>query len=381
VSETLIVPSSVDAATGWSNKDNVLAQDNVVATLAAAAGASAWLPIRLSTATLDETDEIVGFVLDAWIGVATGGSAPVLLPETYARLEITLSTDGSTPLGTSKTVDAYQLVGLEELGGITDLWDTTITAAQINAGLYVLIRRPGLADEDAGAVRLVDYVALSVFHNSSGGSLVAERMTALQRALFGKEAAPGDGAAATHRAMAVTITPDPQGNVVAHTPQGDKNPTEQFLTKEWAQASMEGLPCYREIGFWLASVLEKPVSELVDTGVYRHEFRFKSRDQADFQTFALQYGEKVSRAEKYAYAYVNDLELNLNRGAGSSSLRGTMLMRLIEDGITMTPGSNEVQTITLSSGSATFVLRYKGSQIEYVIASDAKSYKQLWSLK
>ena len=156
MSSTVIVPSSVSTATGWSNKDNALSQDNVCASLAAGAGASAWLPIRLSTASLDESDDVVGFGLEAWVGVVTGGSAPAKLPETECRLEFALSTDGSTPLGTPKTVDVYQIVALETLGGAVDLWGTTITAAQINAGLYVLVRRPSLVDEDAGIVRLVD---------------------------------------------------------------------------------------------------------------------------------------------------------------------------------------------------------------------------------
>ena len=362
MSSTLIVPSSVDAASGWSNKDNVLAQDNVCASLAAGAGPSAWLPVRLSTATLEETDDVVGFELEAWVGVVTGGSPPVLLPETTCRLEFALSTDGSTPLGTPKTIEVYQVVALELLGAMADLWDTTISAAQINSGLYVLVRRPDLADEDAGIVRLVDYLRLTAYHTPSGGSLVmAERMTSLQRALIGKETTPGDGAAATHRLMAVSVTPDPQGDVKSHTPQGDKLATDHWLTKEWAQAMIEGVPCYRELGLLLASALQKPVTRTVAAGVYEHEFRYVTRDQSNFQTYSLQYGDRASRAEKYAYGNVNDLELNFNRSAGDMSLRGQMLMQEIEDGITMTPGSNEVQTITLGSGSSTFVLKFKGA--------------------
>jgi hypothetical protein len=360
LSSTLIVPSSVNTATGWSNKDNALTQNNVCASLAAGSGASAWLPIRLSTAALDISDDVVGFVLEAWVGVVTTLPAPMKSPETECRLEFALSTDGSTPLGTPKTVDVYQLVGLETLGTSVDLWGTTITAAQVNAGLYVLVRRPSLVDEDTGIVRLVDYVRLTAHHTPSGGSLMAERFTSLQRALIGKETTRGTAVAATQRLMAVTVTPDPQGDVKAHVPQGEKLASDHFLTKEWGAASIEGVPCYRELGVLLASVLQKPVVRTVDTGVYEHEFRFASRDQADFQTYTLEFGEKASRAEEYPYAYVNDLELNFNRSGGDMSVRGQMLMQRIDDGTTMTPGSNEQQTITLSSGSSTFVLKFKG---------------------
>ena len=362
MSSTVLTPATVGAATGWSNVNNALLQDNVVATLAAGAGASAWLPVRLSTASIDLDDELVGYILDIWAGVSTTASLPLLGENSNVRLEIAISTDGVTPLGSAKSVEVYQQVSLETAGAEGDDWDTSLTPALVNAGLYLLVRRPSAAGEDDIVVRLLDYLRLTAYHNPGGGSLVAERMTSLQRAQIGKETTRGTAVAATHRVMDVNITPNPQGTMKTWTPQGDKLATEHILMNEWASASFAGIPCYRGLGRWLASGLEKPVTS-GGSGVFEHEFRYKTRSQSDFQTYTLEWGEAASRAEEYAYAFVNDFDMMFERGAAEASLNGGILMQRITDGITVTPGTTEQQTITLSGASSgTFILVYKGAR-------------------
>lgn len=359
---TVLTPATVGSATGWSNVNNVLAQDNSVATLAAGAGASAWLPVRLSTASLELTDELVGYVLDIWAGVSTTASLPVLGENAGVRLEIAISTDGVNPLGSAKSVEVYQQVALETAGAADDVWATSLDPADINDGLYLLVRRPSNVDEDDIVVRLVDYLRLTAHHNPGGPSLVAERMTSLQRAQIGKETTRGTAVAATHRVMDVSITPNPQGTMKTWTPQGDKLASEHMLMNEWASGNIAGIPCYRGLGRWLASAIEKPVSS-GGSGVYNHEFRYITRAQSDFQTYTLEWGEAASRAEKYAYMFLNEFDLMFERGAAEASLNGGILMQRITDGITPTAGTNEQQTITLSGASSgTFKLRYKGAE-------------------
>lgn len=372
---TTLAPAAVSAATGWSNVSNVLAQDSAVATLAAGAGASAWLPVQLETATLAEDDELVGYVGDVWAGVAVSSPLPSLGENSGVRLHVAISVDGVTPLGSPKSIDVYGLVAQQELGAVADDWGTTLTAAQVNAGLYVLVRRPSTAGEDDIVVRLLDWLRLTVHHNPAEASLMAERMTSLQRALIGKETTKGTAVAATQRLMSASITPDPQATMKEHTPQGDKNPSDIMVMNEWGQASLSGIPCYRELGTYLGSCVQAPVTSTVTTGVYEHEFRYASRSQADFNAFTLMWGETASRAEKYSYANLTDLEMRFQRNPGEASMSGTMLMQRIVDGITPTAGTNEQQTITLTGGTtSTFRLRYKGaltSTLAYNITTGA----------
>jgi len=364
VSSTVLTPVSAGDVSGWSNEANVLDQDNVVATLAAGAGASTWLPIQLQTATIPEDDELVGYVLDIWAGLSTTPVLPSIGEESQTRLQIALSTDGATPLGSAKSVDVYRQVGQITAGGVGDPWDTSLTPAQVNAGLYLLVRRPSVVDEDTIAVRLVDYARLTAYHNPSGGSLMAERMTSLQRSQIGKESTRGTAVAATQRLMSAKIIPNLEQVLEGHTPQGEKLESEQLLKAEWASGRIEGIPCYRELGVLLASALAKPVSSGAGAGAKNvHEFRFVNRAPADFQTYTYEYGQDGARAEEYAYMNVTDLELGFKRSGGEGSMSGTCLMRRIEDDITLTAGTNPQQTITLTGGTTgVWRARYKGAE-------------------
>ncbi len=266
-------------------------------------------------------------------------------------------------------VDVYRKVVQIDIGSSSDLWGVSLTPAAVNAGIYFLVRRPAATigdgfTEDSTLPRLIDYMRLTAHHNPSGGSLTMERMTALQRALIGKETTRGTAVAATQRLMSFKVLPNAEGDVKGWAPMGDKLESEQMLMKEWGTASIDGVPCYRELGVVLASAIQKPVSSGAGAGSKNvHEFRFMSRDQSDFQAYTLEYGESVSRAEKYAYANVTDFDLNFNRSAGTSELKGSMLMQRMADGITMTAGTNEQQTITLTAASSgTFKLKYKGAE-------------------
>jgi len=293
----------------------------------------------------------------------TPGTA-VVSSSDLERLEVALSKDGSTIEGSAKSVTIDPGGGVYLLGGLLDLWDGGWPAADVDdADVSVLIRRGdavGGGDEATYTARLVDFCSVTVYYDPAGGSLMP-REAPLQKSIVGKETTPGTPVTPTIllKAMRLNLEPDETSEEIVA--QGDLVPFQQTQIADWAQGQVSGYPTYDEIGLALASVIGKPVTSTVSAGVYRHEFIFDPRGQADPQVYTNEYGD-ATVAERFSYAVIAALGISAAR-TQAPTMSGQAFARRMELA-TLTPGVAAVQSleITGTPTGGTFKLRFKGAE-------------------
>lgn len=306
----------------------------------------------------DET----GTAKDPYLEVVWYDPRPELTPplDGAVRLEVALTKDGATQHSEIRVANVG-LHGVEvEVGSIDDLWGLDLNRWEVDdQGFGVLIRRADAqAGETEGLDRFVDVAYMVVAHAGAGGTM-AERTTALQKILIGKETTPGTAVACPARVKSATIAFASDPTFEEHRSPGDLLPIKHMLISESASGTMDGKPCYNELGWWLSSIIGPPKSsETVASGIYRHTFEFDVRGPAGPVSRTFEIGDGV-RAHRVKYAILRELALNLTRQ--ESRVDGSWIAHRIEDGISMTAGANEVQTVTM--GTAThFKLRFRGAE-------------------
>lgn len=264
-----------------------------------------------------------------------------------------------------KTLSTYPGLRTTVLGSPTDKWGRlSWTPQELNELAGFRFRRSTMVGECTIDERRIDFAWLIVYWNEPGGSFeVAERESVKQKIQFAKESTKGTAANCTTRAMGFKINPNPQGDFKGWRPQGNKTEQLQMLMREWSTSSLSGIPTYDELGYILASVIGKPVS-VGGTADQRnvHTFRYDPRFEQDIQTYTFEYGTPDSRAHRVTYGLFDSLGLNFSRSEADMS--GSMLARAIVDGITMSGGASEVQTMTVggSPTGGTYVLEFKGAE-------------------
>jgi hypothetical protein len=285
-------------------------------------------------------------------GYVGGTPAPV-------RLEIALTKDGSTPVGTSKFVEVGTAGGVFELGGESDLWGTTVTEAEYESQSFgFLIRRPQTVDSPY-TLRRVDAIVRTVWFDYV--PVPGMRPASLQNALLGKQADRDTRANPTIRTKSFAIRPVPNNENKEFAFAGD-------LVGDFAIAYEEGQfstnfdPSFDEMGLLLASVVGKPVTTTLSAGVFRHAFNLNTKAQADPQYYTAQYGDP-NHAEEALTAVVNAINLEWS---GKRSMTGSAsgFCRRVDGTLTACQaGANCVQSIAAVTGAPTsFKLRFRGAE-------------------
>lgn len=282
------------------------------------------------------------------------------------RLEAAVSLDGGVTPGTDwQILNVPVGGGLVTVGGLGLFWGRAWSGSDFGLpGLALMLRRPGSAGESALTPRLIDHAYLAVNHTAGAvADNMPERVTSKQIILFAPETTKGTKQATTRRLMAGVADFSPVLTHEAFRAQGDSVDSIFPVVHEQADGSLSGKPCFNEIGWHLSSLIAKPVVNAPTAGVYDHEFVHSMSGNDDPHSFSFEIGDAATRAHQVIYALLNSFNLG-----GSSkqvpSMGGSYIAKGFSDGITMTAGANEVQTLTIAGSptGGTYRLRYKGKE-------------------
>lgn len=293
-----------------------------------------------------------------------------------SRIDAGLSIDSTYSMLSYKSFCSLLEKQVTILGTPTDKWGKdNWTPSELNDLAGIVFRRSIIDNENTVNTREIDSCWLVVYWNEPGGTFdMAERDAIKQKILFGKETVHGTGVTCTNRAMGFKVNPTMNGDFKGWRPQGNKNEQLQMLMREWCSSSLEGVPTYDEMGYILSSVIGAPVSSggTINTRNV-HTFRFDPRFDQDIVSYTIEYGTSDTRAHKTTYAFFDSMGLNFTRA--DAELSGSMIGRKITDGVSMSAGANEVQTITIT-GTPTgggFKLRFKGAETAEIAYNAANS--------
>lgn len=173
---------------------------------------------------------------------------------------------------------------------------------------------------------------------------MVERTTISQSVALGVETTPGTPVAATRKLGSIGFMAGVNAEFQTQRPIGQKFPTAEILGKEWTAFSIEGAPCYTELPYVLASLINTPtITPIMDgatpTGGYTWLFEPDSFDADTPKTFTIEQGSSV-RAHRAANVIISSLTLNFSRD--ELTLEGESLGRAIEDAITLTAGATQL---------------------------------------
>ena len=323
-------PHNWDEMTATSNISDNLPGDN-----------STWIG---GTATANLADE--GLQFDSF-------RVERLLPTT---LDVYLSSNGSTPNGTAKTLQLTGTNSYRIVGGPSDLWGGSWTMDEIRAASFSILveRSETLAEPWVDAARVI------IYHGPNGGTLMSLREQVRQQILIGRETTLGTVVPANVRLRHARIQPQPAPEFRDHRPAGEKLINHQVVIKEGSEGPIEGIPTYDEMGWLLQGLISRPATSVLSAGAaFRHVFTFDNRVRDGISTYTVEYGDQFSRAHRVAAAIINSLEIGLRQDG--MDLSGSIIARELSDGVTMTTGAATVQTLT-QSGTGTFALRFRGQE-------------------
>jgi hypothetical protein len=190
-------------------------------------------------------------------------------------------------------------------------------------------------------------------------------MTAQPRALvfegaqIGPETTLGTAVPATKRLSGTMIKLNSKGNHSPTRQSGSRMPTGGILNKEWTEGTVENNPAtFNDFAYLMAWLWGDPDISTV-SGAKLHQ-----NDPMNFtgytpKPFTVEQGGYV-RAKKAPGGILTGLGIDFSRDL--ISVTGDLIAQKTSRGITLTPGTNEVQTLhktgTVTAG--TFTLTFKG---------------------
>lgn len=371
-------PSGASAAANWANPANALYDDGgLYATNASGTG---WLYFDFAPNALPSGAAVAGLALSVDCGDRNsnlqsypfgylGGEleGPALFP----RLEVQTSSDAGATWSARRFVDAYRRVGLgaQTLGGDGDLWGLSGLAASLGTGSFMVrARRPQDADE-AGGSRYLESIRATLWWTDAPETQLAEETKVLKRVLIGLETTPGDPSTVCARQItSADIVFSPNPTIKEFRGMGFKMPIAHRKTDEDPDASLDGHPDYNEVGFWLASVFGKPVSEMVVTGVYRHTFTLNERGSSDPRTFLVEYSQADASTTRVRFAILNAFGLTGGENRPDVGMSGSWFGTGFDPAASPSGGVNEVQTLTITGTPTTLNYSYKGKSGSIAVA-------------
>lgn len=193
---------------------------------------------------------------------------------------------------------------------------------------------------------------------------MSDRFTINQQIQLGVETTPGVAVACPIRLRTVEIHPSIKAEFKRHRTEGSKRANTVVVSKEWTEASIDGLATYTEIGYLLSSLVSKPKTSGLGSGVFQHVFASSDTVADDLQSYTVQFG-RGNACEQMSFGMVQSLTFKSTRDDVhmSGTLYGRALKDSVNDSVAMTPGSNEVQSVSIN-GSPTggnFTLGFKGA--------------------
>ena len=280
---------------------------------------------------------------------------------TAERIEVGLTKDGSTTVGTTKVIYLNPTDSSYTLGDANDLWGGAWSPSDVdNANFGVLIRRPQLGTDNVYTERRVDFVNLAI--SFSFVPVASMRPAALQTALLGKQTDRETAATPSIRTKSFMLQPQPQNENKTFDAVGDMVPLDYATAYEQSSVSASFDPSFDEMGLILASVFGKPTSVLVSTGVYRHTFVLNTRGAANPQFYTTNYGD-ANHAELTQSVILAAFGLDWTGKKTMSGSTSGFGRKVDGTQTAIQAGVNCTQTLTAPTGTPTsFRLRWGGAE-------------------
>jgi len=198
------------------------------------------------------------------------------------------------------------------------------------------------------------------------------RAVVFEGTALGPEVTPGTPVAATRLLTGTNISPKKKVQHKTSRTRGSRMISGGVVNKRWTEAPIEQDPAqFNEFSYVMAAMFGSPSISTVDTGVYLHEWDPLNWTGFTPKTFTVESGGFV-RAKETPYMVAKTLGMEFTREG--VKLTGDMIGQITTSGITMTPGTAEVQTLTETGtvSSGTFTLTFMGETTAN-IAYDATS--------
>lgn len=362
--------SSVSGAS-WSNPGRAVPGDSDLYADSQSGNGYITFSFQSPMIPADEDVEGVSVILRAALDVPP--NTVFFLPGILGTLEASISADGATWSDRKRTptmVPQSNVWTGYELGGEADDWGLSLPVSSFNSTAFRLrVRRPTDANEDQDYQRLLESATVAVYTTVEGSSYMP-REQVHERCLIGQETAPGTPVAATILLQGATIKIDPRFEGKQHEFQGQKFMGKSSLVAEWTEGEVGGDPCYNELGYLLASVLGKPVTQQLATGVYRHQFNVANMSKDDIRTYTVECGQP-SIATKAAMAIISALSIDCDRK--SISMQGSLFAQKADAASAMSTQANEVQALTITGAPTAINLRFNGKETGDITISGGAS--------
>lgn len=188
-----------------------------------------------------------------------------------------------------------------------------------------------------------------------------ERAEVFEITQIGPESTPGTAVSATRRLIGTSIRPAIQTEVKTYRAKGVRVGATGVMNKEWTESDIEQDPALYtgETSYLFAGLLGPPSISNPSSGVYLHEWDPLTFTGLNPKTYTVESGSWL-RAMKHPYGLVTGLEVSGSRDG--VTLSGTMIGQETTDGITLTAGTPEVQTITASGSvsGGTYTISFMG---------------------
>jgi len=201
---------------------------------------------------------------------------------------------------------------------------------------------------------------------------MTERANVFELTQIGIEATAGTAVPATKKLLGTTIQPRLMFENMVSRARGSRFANVGVNNREWSEATItQELAQYVDTSYLLAGFLGLPDITTPGGGTLsrNHTWDVPTFHAITPKPLTVETGGSV-RAQEFPYGIIKTLGETYTRAG--VSLSGEMFGRAITDGITMTPGVNEVQTLSDSAtvSGGTFTITFKG-ETTAAIAFDA----------
>lgn len=364
---------SIASITGWNNPGRAAPGDGDL--YADSQSGNGFITFAFANPLIPPDEEVVGIGVTLRAALDLPPNGVFFLPGVVASLEAQVSKNG-TDWSVRQRTAAMNLHATEwteyGLGGMSDEWGLEFVASDFNStGFRLRVRRPTDGNEDTSQQRLLESATVIVYTTIPGSSYMS-REQVHERSLIGKETTPGTPVSATILLQGAALKIDPRFEAKEHLAQGQKNMLKSSLVAEWVEGDISGDPCFNELGFFLSSVIAKPVTQLLTSGVYRHQFNLSNMSKDDIRTFTVECGQP-SICTKAAMVIVNALQLECARK--TISLSGNVFGQKADLAATMSTQASEVQTLTITGSPTAIRLRHKGAEVDVTISGGASAFQ------
>lgn len=172
---------------------------------------------------------------------------------------------------------------------------------------------------------------------------MADRAMISQGVQIGVESTMGTAVSAGKKLLGTSIEPGVKASVKTYRPSGGKFSTITALGKEWTEAKISGPLTYTDIVYLLSgNVAYAAPAQQGATTAYLWTHTPEQSTEDTIKTFTVEQGSGV-RAHKAAYGLVNSFGYSITRD--EATIKGSMLMKAITDGITMTATPTDIALV------------------------------------